>query len=89
MIKLTINRGDCRIKETSGNGVEIMSELCVIVKAVCTAFTEDEKEERDKLCSNMVLLISNALKFGEKVNWGVDREDDENADPEDDENADF
>ena len=83
MIKLTVNRGKINIDEISGNGVDIMSELCVIVKAVCTAFTEDEKE-RDKLCSNMVLMVSNALKLGEDAEWGADLEDDEN-----DENADF
>ena len=79
MIKLTINRGDINIDEISGNGVDIMSELCVIVKAVCTAFTEDEKES-EKLCSNMVLMVSNALKYGEDTKWGADLEDDENAD---------
>ena len=79
MIKLTINKGNCSIDEISGNGAVIMSELCVIVKAVCTAFTEDE-EERDKLCSNMVLMVSNALKCGEDTKWGADLEDDENAD---------
>lgn len=79
MIKLTINKEHIDIHEISGNGVDIMSELCVIVKAVCTAFTEDKKE-RDKLCSNMVLMVSNALKYGEDRNWGADIEDDENAD---------
>lgn len=79
MIKLTINKGHCDIKEISGNCVVIMSELCVIVKAVCTAFTEDKKE-RDKLCSDMVLTVSNTLKYGEYRNWGEDLEDDENAD---------
>ena len=79
MIKLTINWGQCDIEEISGNCLDIMSELCVIVKAVCTAFTEDEKE-RDKLSSNMVLMVSNALKLGEERNWGTDLEDDENAD---------
>lgn len=79
MIKLTINKGNCDILEIEGNGVDIMSELCVIVKVVCTAFTEDEKD-REKLCSNMVLMVSNALKLGESTKWGADLEDDENAD---------
>ena len=79
MIKLTINKCSCEIDEISVNGAVIMSELCVIVKTVCTAFTEDEKE-RDKLCSNMVLMVSNALKYGEDRNWGADLEDDENTD---------
>ena len=79
MIKLTIDKGNCDIREISGNGVDIMSELCVIVKAVCTAFTEDEKDS-EELCSNMVLMVSNALKCGEDTKWGADLEDDENAD---------
>lgn len=79
MIKLTINKGNCDIHEISGNGLGIMSELCVIVKAVCTSFTEDEKD-REELCSKMVLMVSNALKYGEHVKWGADLEDDENAD---------
>lgn len=79
MIKLTINKGNCTIHEISGNGVVIMSELCTIVKAVCTAFTEDEKD-REKLCSNMVLMVSNALKIGEHTKWGADLEDDKNTD---------
>ena len=67
------------LKKSAETEWTLFSELCVIVKAVCTAFTEDEKE-RDKLCSNMVLMVSNALKFGEENNWGADLEDDENSD---------
>lgn len=79
MIKLTVNKDNINIHEISGNGVDIMSELCVIVEAVCTAFTENEKDS-EKMCSEMVLVVANTLKVGEETKWGADFEDDENAD---------
>lgn len=79
MIKITIDRGDCNIEEASGTGLTLMSELCVIVKAVCDGYSKVEDNSKE-LCSNMVLSVAHALLAGEHANWGADLEDDENAD---------
>ena len=79
MIKLIVNEGDCNIEEASGTGLTIMSELCVIVKAVCTGYAKDEDNSKE-ICSNMVLAVAHALMRAEHTNWGTDLEDDENAD---------
>lgn len=79
MIKVTVNKGECDVHEVSGTGIVIMSELCVIVKAVCAGYAQDESDPK-KFCSSMVTSVAHALMVAEQTEWGADLEDDENAD---------
>ena len=79
MIKVEANEGKVFVEEVSGNGISIMSELCYIVKAVCTGFASDEEDSK-KFSRGMVLCVAKTLARGELENWGADLEDDENAD---------
>ena len=80
MIKVEVNKGYVDIKELSGTGINIMSELCCLVKAVCQGYCEDEDNSKEK-CSHMVLAVADALEFAEKTGFvGKKIEDDENAD---------
>lgn len=79
MIKVTVNKNECEVHEASGTGVIIMSELCLIVKAVCSGFAQDEDNPK-AFCSNMVLAVARALMIAEQKEWGADLEDDENTD---------
>lgn len=73
MIKVEVKRGAVDIKEAEGNGLCLMSELCCLVKAICTAYNEDESN-KDELTSNMVLMVADALKYGEEIKWGAEYE---------------
>ena len=77
MIKVEANNGKVVIKHAEGTAVILMAELCCIVKAVCTAFCEDE-ENSEEMLRNMVLTVASALMTKEER--GADLEDDENAD---------
>ena len=59
MIKVTCNEGQLQM-QVEGNGITIMSELCVIIDSVCDSFTEDEEEP--KTYKNfMIMEIARAL----------------------------
>ena len=77
MINVNVNNGKVVIKHAEGTAVTLMAELCCIVKAVCTAFCEDE-ENSEEMLRRMVLTIAETLKTKEER--GADLEDDENAD---------
>ena len=79
MIKSEVNKGEVNIIEANGDGYTLMSELCCIVKAVCTGYCRDE-EHSEEMRKQMVLTVVTALKCAENINWGADLEDDENAD---------
>ena len=79
MIKLTVNLGECNIEEASGTGVTLISELCVIVKAVCDGYSKDEDNSKG-FSNSMVLAVVHALLACERATWGADLEDDENSD---------
>lgn len=79
MIKVVVNRGNVDIAEVCGNGLTLMSELCCLVKAVCTAFCEDEKDSRE-MTREMVLAVANALAHHEKNMEAVKNENDEKTD---------
>lgn len=77
MIKVIVDNGKVTIKHAEGTAAILVAELCCIVNAVCTAFSEDE-EEKEVVRKAMVLTVADALKMAEKR--GADLEDDENAD---------
>lgn len=79
MIKSEVNKGEVSLTHVEGTALTIMSELCCLVKAVCTGFFADEEHSKE-MTSRMVLMVADALKFGEETKWGADLEDDENAD---------
>ena len=73
MIKVTADKGNVSVHEVSGNGVQIMSELCCIVAAVCQGWSEDEydREENEKAmieCVARTLLNAEDNLNGKKVN---------------------
>lgn len=78
MIKVTANNGEVIVKRAEGTALILMTELCCIVKAVCTGFCKDE-ENSEELIKAMVISISDALRYVE-IKRKVDLEDDENAD---------
>ena len=43
MIKSEVNKGEVTLTQVEGTGLTIMSELCCLVKAVCTGFFADEE----------------------------------------------
>lgn len=76
MIKIEVNRGKVDIKEAEGNGFVLMSELCCIVKAICSAFCENEPDSKE-MQSKMILSVAEALVAAEdKDIWEADLEDD-------------
>lgn len=77
MINVNANNGRVVIKHAEGTAVILMSELCCIVNAVCTAFCEDE-ENSEEMRKGMIITIADALKS--KEDRGAKLEDDENAD---------
>ena len=79
MIKLEANKGEVNIIEAHGDGYTLMSELCCIVKAVCTGYCKDEEHSKE-MTKDMVLSVAVALRCAENIDWGADLEDDENAD---------
>lgn len=79
MIKVVVNRGNVDIKEICGNGLTLMTELCCLVKAVCTAFCEDEEDSKE-LIKEMVLAVADALEHHEKLMEAVKTENDEKTD---------
>ena len=79
MIKLEANKGEVTIIEASGDGYTLMSELCCIVKAVCTGYCKDEDKSKE-MTKKMVLTVAVALKCAENIDWGANLEDDENSD---------
>ena len=79
MIKAEVNKGNVDIIEAEGNGLVLMSELCCMVKAVCTAYFEDEEHSKE-MTRRMVLAVADALKVGEESMQADKCEDDENAD---------
>ena len=78
MIKVTANNGEVIVKRAEGTALILMTELCCIVKAVCTGFCKDE-ENSEAMIESMVIAIADALKCVE-IKRRVDLEDDENAD---------
>lgn len=75
MIKLEANKGEINIIEASGDGYTLMSELCCIVKAVCTGYCKDEDKSKE-MTKHMVLCVAVALKCAENIDWGANIEDD-------------
>lgn len=69
MIDAKIKLGETEIREVSGNGLVIMSELCTLVKTVCGLYASDEGEHAKDIESKMVLLISEGLKHGEELGF--------------------
>ena len=43
MINVTCDKGNVHVAKMEGNALEIMSELCCIVDAICGAWCSDEK----------------------------------------------
>lgn len=78
MIKVFVDNGVVTIKHANGTARILVAELCCIVNAVCTAFSEDE-EEKEVVRKAMILSVADALKMAEEKR-GADLEDDENAD---------
>lgn len=78
MIDVKVNMGTVDIKCAKGSGLHLMSELCCLVNAVCTGYCENEEHSKE-MTSRMILMVADALKFGEETKWGADLEDDENA----------
>ena len=64
MIKVKVNRGKVDIEEMEGNGVNLMSEACCIVKAICTAFCEDETD-KESMTKDMIFTIAKTLMLVE------------------------
>ena len=60
MIKVTADKGDVNIHEVSGNGAQIMSELCCIVAAVCQGWSEDE-EDSEGMKKSMIRCVARTL----------------------------
>ena len=79
MIKVVVNRGTVDIAEICGNGLTLMSELCCLVKAVCTAFCEDEEDSKE-MTKEMILAVAEALEHHEKFMEAVKIENDEKTD---------
>lgn len=62
MIKVNCNDGIVNVENVSGSGVQVMSELCCIVDAVCTGWCSDEEESiRDNLKGEMIRTVAHAL----------------------------
>ncbi len=78
MIKVIADNGKVTIKHAEGTTAILAAELCCIVNAVCSAWSEDE-EDRDIARKEMILAVADALKMAEEKR-GDDLEDDENAD---------
>lgn len=77
MIKVIADNGRVNIKHAEGTAANLAAELCCIVDAVCTAWSEDE-ENREIARKAMILSVADALKMAEEKR-GADLEDDKNA----------
>ena len=64
MIKVTANKGEVDVHEVSGNAVQIMTELCCIVAAVCQGWCEDE-EDSEGMKTFMIKRVADALSWSE------------------------
>lgn len=78
MIKVIANNDEVTIKHAEGTAAILAAELCCIVDAVCTTWSENE-ESKEIVRKAMILSVADALKMAEETR-GADLEDDENAD---------
>lgn len=65
MIRVTSNNGIVDVHEVSGNGVQVMSDLCCIVAAVCQGWCEDE-EDSEGMKRRMILSVARTLLMAEE-----------------------
>ena len=64
MIDIKVDVDKVTIRNVEGNGLRIMSELCVIVDSVCSAWASDEEEDAYAYRRVMMLNIAEAIKRG-------------------------
>lgn len=71
MIDVKVDVGEITIRTVEGNGLTIMSELCVIVDSVCSAWAADEEEDAKVFRRVMMENIADAIKRGAKKRCGL------------------
>ena len=64
MIDIKVDADEITIRNVEGNGLRIMSELCIIVDSVCSAWAADEEEDAKVFRRVMMLNIADTIKRG-------------------------
>ena len=65
MIKVSANRCNVKIHEVSGSGIDIISELCCIVVAICQGWCSDE-EDSEGMKKSMIDYVAKTLLENEE-----------------------
>ena len=68
---MKVDVDEITVRKVEGNGLRIMSELCVIVDSVCSAWAADEEEDAKVFRRVMMENIANAIKLGAKERCGL------------------